>query len=92
MLQFDFLSSVTHSKSTYVSEFLAILLFLEFLPVPIDLNVLLMTCDNFSLNFVSALVPILLLFIAAILFLVVGVALDLSYRLERIITCLDQVD
>lgn len=51
-----------------------------------------MTRNNFSLNFVSALVPILLLFIAAILFLVVGVALDLSYRLERIITCLDQVD
>ena len=62
---------------TYLIKFLAVFLLLEFLPVPIDLDVLLMGGDDFVLDLVGSLLLVLLLEGAASSLPLVGFRLDL---------------
>ena len=53
--------SRTYLKSeTYISELLAVFLLFKLLPVPVNLNILLMRLDNLILNFVGTLLLVFL--------------------------------
>ena len=66
------------SVKTYLSQLLAILLLLKLLPVPIDLNILLMRLDHFILNLVCSFLLRLLLARSPVLIQLLRVRLDLD--------------
>ena len=72
------LSPVVSYGFTYLCELLAVLLLFQLLPVPINLDVLLVRCDNFVLNFVASLLLLLLLKHAAVVLSGIGVRFDTS--------------
>ena len=65
---------------TYLIELLAVFLLLEFLPVPIDFDILLMGGDNFILDFVCSLLLGLILKSSAVSFSLIGLSFD---RVDR---------
>ena len=64
-------------SGTYLIKFFAVFFFFEFLPVPVNLDVLFMRWDDFVLNFVGSLLLVLLLKSAALCLPLVGFCLDL---------------
>ena len=63
---------------TYIGKFFAIFLFFELLPVPINLDVLLVRCDDFVLNFICSFFFLFFLLVAPFVFGVISVCFDLS--------------
>ena len=70
----------------YLIQLLAVFFFFQFLPVPVNLNVLLVARDDLRLDFICARVSVLLLLVASLLLLIVGVALELRDSLKGLVT------
>ena len=76
--------------NTYLSEFFAIFLFFKLLPVPIDLNILLMGLNDLILNLVGTLLLVLLLKSTTVFVQLFGVVLDLRDLKLGPVTSLDE--
>ena len=76
--------------NTYLSEFFAIFLFFKLLPVPIDLNILLMRLNDLILNLVGTLLLVLLLKSTTVFVQLFGVVLDLRDLKLGPVTSLDE--
>lgn len=72
-------------KIAYLVEFLAVLLLLEFLPIPVDFNVLFMRRYDLGLNFIRSLLSRLVFLRASVRLIFVGVAPDLFNRHHRLV-------
>ena len=76
--------------NTYLSQFFAIFLFFKLLPVPIDLNILLMGLNDLILNLVGTLLLVLLLKSTTVFVQLFGVVLDLRDLKLGPVTSLDE--
>ena len=74
---------------SYLIEFFAVLLFFKLLPVPINLDVLLVRGYDFMLNLVCSLFFVLLLKSAACCLPLIGLSLD---HMNRLVSLLGQLD
>ena len=67
-------------RDTYLIEFLTVFLLFEFLPVPIDFDILLMRRDNFILDLVGSFFLAFILKSSAVSFSLIGFCFD---RIDR---------
>jgi len=78
------------NKGTYSGQVLAVFLLFKLLPVPVDLDVLFVTGDDFVLDLVGTLLAVLVLDVATIVFRFFGVLLNFGDHLRSVVSRLLQ--
>lgn len=69
---------IRYLKSKYLRQLLAVFFLFEFLPVPVNFDVLFVRGNDFVLNFVCPLLALLLLVVSAVIFSLINFGFNLS--------------